>query len=151
VPGTAKAVTGGLPSVTLPCFGGGPSVDVGRLRGPMVVSLWAQSCGPCRQEMPVLEQFHQHYDGQVAVLGIDYLDTLPSLAMGLLQKTGATYPMLADPSGSLGGRGPLPVFYGLPQLLFVGADGKVAFIHPGPVRSEHELVDLVRQHLGLSL
>jgi thiol-disulfide isomerase/thioredoxin len=151
VPGRATAVSGGLPAVTLPCLGGGPDVDLSRLRGPLVVSLWAQSCGPCRQEMPILQGFHEKYGDRVGVVGVDYLDTLPGLALGLMQETGATYPSLADPLGTLSGQQPLPVIRGLPYLLFVGKDGRIDFIHPGQVHSQQELVGLVRDHLGVDL
>jgi hypothetical protein len=37
-------VDGELPELTLDCLGGGPSVDLSELRGPAVVSVWAQWC-----------------------------------------------------------------------------------------------------------
>ena len=61
-PGTGAS---DLPAVTLPCFGGGPDVDLSTLEGPLVVNLWAVWCGPCRKEMPVLEEFHQQYGDRV--------------------------------------------------------------------------------------
>jgi thiol-disulfide isomerase/thioredoxin len=150
-PGTGRPVDGGLPAVTLPCLGGGPDVDLSTLRGPLVVSLWAQSCGPCRTEMPILQRFHEKYGDRVGVLGVDYLDTLPGMAIGLMAETGATYPSLTDVDGALSAQGPLPVIRGLPYLVFVDADGRVTNIHPGDVTSSAELGDLVEQHLGITL
>ena len=63
--------------MTLPCLGGGPDVELSSLRGPMVINLWQARCGPCRKEMPALEEFHQQYGDQVAVLGIDFNDVQP--------------------------------------------------------------------------
>ena len=64
-----------LPAVTLPCLGGGPSVRLDSLRGPLVVNLFAQWCGPCRSEMPYYEELHQKARGTLDVVGVDYLDT----------------------------------------------------------------------------
>jgi thiol-disulfide isomerase/thioredoxin len=151
VPGSGEPVDGGLPAITLPCLGGGPDVDLATLRGPMVVSLWAQWCGPCRDEMPILQDFHERYADQVAVLGVDYLDMQPGGAMALMDETGATYPSLADPAGELSAQAPFPVLRGLPYLAFVDADGVVTYVKPGDVKSLSELRDLVDQHLGITL
>lgn len=150
-PGTGEPVAGGLPQQTLPCFGGGPDVDLATLRGPMVVSLWAFWCTQCRDEIPILQRFHQKYADQVGLLGVDYLDPQTGGAMALLREKGATYPSVADPYGDLSAQKPFPVLRGLPYLAFVDADGKVAYLKPGAVESDQELVDLVQQHLGIRL
>jgi thiol-disulfide isomerase/thioredoxin len=150
-PGKAKPAEGGLPAVTLPCLGGGPDVDLSTLRGPMVVSLWAQSCGKCRTEMPVLQTFYEHHGDRVAVLGIDYIDTLPGFAIRFMDDSGATYPSVADVDGAISAQGALPVIRSLPYLLFVDADGVVTHIFPEDVKSEKQLVGLVEEHLGVRL
>lgn len=140
---TAPVAQGGLPDVTVPCLGGGPSVHLARLRGPLVVNLWAQSCGPCREEMPHLETFSKKYAGRVRVLGVDYLDSLPALALGFAKKVGATYPMVSDLSDNI--RTP-----GLPTTILVDAQGRIVFKRAFPVRSVSQLEQLVRTHLGVS-
>ena len=40
---------GALPTITLPCLGGGTSVDLSTLKGPLVLSLWQAGCAPCRE------------------------------------------------------------------------------------------------------
>ena len=61
-----------------------------------------------------------------------------------------TYPLLADPGGDLNANDPIPVIRGIPVFLFVDADGKVTFV-PGGIDSADELVELVDEHLGISL
>jgi thiol-disulfide isomerase/thioredoxin len=141
---------GGMPDLTLPCLGGGPDVDLAGLQGPMVINLWASWCGPCKEEMPALEEFHQRYAGQVGVLGVDYQDPQPEAALKLARKVGVTYPLVADPGGDLNAQDPVPVIRGLPYLLFLDAEGNVATV-PGGVDSVDELVDLADQHLGTDL
>jgi len=144
-------VDGGLPAVTLPCFGGGPDVDLGSLRGPMVVNLWASTCGPCRKEMPILEAFHEQYADRVQVIGIDYQDVQTGAAMDLVRQTGVTYPLLADPQSELSGAAPFPVLRGLPFLALVDADGRVVHQEFTIIESRDQLVGLVNRHLGTSL
>lgn len=151
VAGRGEHVDGGLPAVTLPCFGGGPDVDLGALRGPLVVNLWASTCGPCRQEMPILEAFHEQYGDRVQVIGIDYQDVQTGAAMDLVRQTGATYPLLADPQSELSGAAPFPVLRGLPFLALVDADGRVVHQEFTIVESRDQLVGLVNRHLGTSL
>lgn len=140
--------SGQLPARTLPCLGGGPDVDLSTLRGPLVINLFAQWCGPCRTEMPFYQELHRKGRGTVKVLGIDYLDTQPAAALDLAKKTGVTYPLLADPDGVL--RRDLKI-RGLPGVVLVGKDGRVVDVEFRVVRSYAELRDLVQQQLDVRL
>jgi thiol-disulfide isomerase/thioredoxin len=142
-PGHAGKAEGGLPDITLPCLGGGPDVELARLRGPLVINLWAQWCGPCRAELPRYQAFAHDYAGKVRVLGIDYQDTQPQWALQLARKSGVTYPLLADPDGKLGARG-------LPKILMVDAQGKVVYDEYGEISSVRQLEHLVARHLGVT-
>lgn len=124
-PGTGQPVDGGFPSLTLPCLGGGTDVDLASLRGPMVISLWASWCEPCRRELPIFEKFHDQHGDQVKVLGIDYNDTQPAEALKLARRSGISYPVLADPSSEIALAGPLPNIPGLPALIFIDAEGSI--------------------------
>jgi thiol-disulfide isomerase/thioredoxin len=150
-PGKAGTADGGLPAVTLPCFGGGPDVDLSSLRGPMVVNLWAAWCGPCRKEMPILQSFHEEYGDSVAVLGIDYGDPQSVAAMELATKSGVTYPLLADPQSQLDRAAPFPGLVGLPFLALVDGDGRVVHQEFVALKSQQQLVDLVNDNLGTNL
>ena len=147
-PGSASDA--GLPHLTLPCLGGGPDVDLSTLQGPLIVNLWASNCGPCRQEMPALEEFHQRYGDRVGVLGVDYQDFQPAAALELARRSGVTYPLVADPGGDLNANSPVPVIRGIPMFVFVSADGDVSAV-PGGIDSADELVDLANDHLGTDL
>ena len=151
-PGAGEPVDGGLPEVTLPCLGGGPDVDLSTLRGPMVINLWQANCGPCKKEMPALEEFHQRHGDRVAVLGIDFNDVHPGGALALAEETGATYPSVADPGGDLMVEKAFAVGRrGMPAFVFVDADGRVVGQASGGVESVAEVEQLVADQLGISL
>jgi thiol-disulfide isomerase/thioredoxin len=149
VPGREGPVEGGLPAVTLPCFGGGPDVDLSSLRGPMVVNLWASWCGPCRKEMPVLQAFHEQYAERVPLLGIDWQDPQPTAAMDLVATSEVTYPLLADPQNLLEGSAPFRSI-GLPMTAYVDEAGRVSLV-AGEIESLDELRREVRERLGVDL
>lgn len=137
-----------LPEVTLPCLGGGRDVALSQLRGPMVVNLWAQWCGPCREELPHYQEFHERAGDRVQVLGVDYQDTRPAWALDLLRETGVTYPSVADPAGEL--REPLAV-RGLPAILLVDDQGEVVHREFAVIESYDQLAGLVEEHLGVDV
>ncbi|MGH3445149.1 MAG: TlpA family protein disulfide reductase [Nocardioidaceae bacterium] len=137
-----------LPDLTLPCLGGGPAVHLPGLRGPMVINLFAQWCGPCRAELPFYQKLHEQARGRVKVLGIDWLDTQPGRALQLAEQTGVTFPLLADPAGEL--RAPWRI-RGLPGVVFVDAHGRVRDVEFLSIDSYAQLKHLVAAHLGIRL
>ena len=142
---TAKAVEGGLPSVTLECLGGGRDVLLAAVADqPTVINLWASWCKPCRRELPL---FQQLAGSDVQVLGIDFTDDAPDAALELAQRTGVTYPLLADPTGVL--KLDLQVI-GLPQTVFVDGQGRIVATERKEFRSYDDLALAVKQHLGVS-
>ena len=64
---------------------------------------------------------------------------------------GVTYPLLADPGGELQDEAEFRECRGMPTRYFVDAEGEVAFAQPGVIESMDELLDLVREHLGVDL
>jgi len=141
-----SAVEGGLPAITLPCLGGGRDVDLATLRGPAVINFWAQWCGPCKREAPIFQTAHESSTGDLAVIGVDWMDPRPDAALALADELGLTYPQLADPEGRT--RADLGVS-GLPFTVFVAADGSVAGVYNGEVDSAEMLADLMTEKLGI--
>lgn len=124
---SSTPVTGGLPDLTLDCLGGGASVRLAGLRGPLVVNLWAQWCEPCRTEATYLAAFAAAQK-KVAVLGIDYSDPQTGLAIEFAKETGMTYAHLVDKENTL--KGPLGVT-GIPYTFLIDAQGRIVARHPG--------------------
>ena len=144
----ADPVEDGLPDLVLPCLGGGPDVNLASLRGPLVLNLWAQWCGPCREELPYYQRLHEEAGGELSVIGIDWQDTQPKAALELVEESGVTYPLLADPAAAT--EVPFRV-RGLPGVVLVDADGQVQHIEYVVIRSYEQLRDLVREHLDVAL
>jgi thiol-disulfide isomerase/thioredoxin len=141
-----QTTDGGLPDQTLPCLGGGSSVDLSTLKGPVVLNLWASTCGPCREEMPALEQFHQKWGAQYPIIGIDSQDTIPKIALQTAIAYQATYPLVADPGGDL--QGTSLTVHGYPTTYLLTADGKVKFVASGGMKDEAEVEQKVAAALG---
>jgi thiol-disulfide isomerase/thioredoxin len=136
-----------LPALSLTCMGGG-TLDLGRAPGvPTVVNLWGSWCTPCRQELPVLQQFADAAGGQVRVMGVISKDGRPQ-AESFAEDAGVTFPSAFDGDGELmtdlGLRG-------LPYTYFLDADGAVVYTQVGPVASVDDLRALAVQHLGVQL
>lgn len=148
VPGDATESSDGLPELSLPCLGGGPDVELAQLDGPLVLNLWAQWCAPCREELPIYQEFHERYGDEVAVWGVNWNDTQPDRALDLLAETGATYPQVVDLDLELGP--PLRV-RGLPMLVLVDAEGAVRYAQGLEITSLRQLEGLVEEHLEVRL
>ncbi|CAM3165837.1 TlpA disulfide reductase family protein [Nocardioides dubius] len=155
-PGDGTRSDDGLPSLTLNCLGGGDSVDISSLRGPLVINLWASWCGPCERELPIYQEFYEKHGDKVGVLGIDFQDNRPAAALELAKGAGVTYPQLADANSDLAGTKPMPPVPGLPAIAFVDAEGRfvvddVPQLVFREIKSVQELEELVAERLGVEL
>ncbi len=139
-----------LPDREIDCLGGSTGAALSQVKGPAVINFWSSNCVPCRKEMPALQQFHEKYGDQIAVIGVNYLDTYPGAAIDLARQLGVTYPSLADGCGDLQDT-KMTLGRGMPFFLFVGADGKVSKPRTGGVDSSDEVVALVKDALGIDL
>lgn len=140
-----------LPEVTLVGFDSDEEVDLSTLKGPLVVNLWASWCGPCQRELPLLEAFEKAHGDQVAMLGINHLETMPEKAEKLIADSGVTYELLSDVEGEVSDSPPFPDILGLPFLALVDADGVVVHMEFTEIESVAELEDLVETHLDVTL
>jgi cytochrome c biogenesis protein CcmG, thiol:disulfide interchange protein DsbE len=138
-----------LPDITLPCLGGGRAVHLAGLRGrPTVVNFWSQSCGPCRAESPILQRVHEAARGRVRVLGVDWEDSQPSMAIAFAEQLGVTYPQMADPEAAT--RKPLHIA-GLPMSLFVNSSGTIVGASYGAITSADQLAAMIWRYLGVKV
>lgn len=145
-----RGIAGGLPDVVLGCLGSGRQVNLAALRGrPMVVNIWAQWCGPCRLEAPHLAEFADEAGDKVLVLGLNYDDREPALAIEFAGLADWRYPQVTDPVKRVAG--PLRLSAGIPVTLLVDADGVIAYRITGGIASTEALRDLVRTHLKVDL
>jgi len=129
VPAADGPAAGGLPDVALACLGPGGPVTLSRLRGPLIVNVWASWCAPCRAELPALSQFAVEQDGRIAVLGLQASDDAGAGA-ALWRDLGVAFPSVSDPeSAARPGLG----WSGLPATYFIAADGRIVQRHAGPI------------------
>ena len=139
--------TDALPSITMECLQGSQKIDVSRLRGPMLMPVWASWCEPCADEMPLMQQFFSAYHQQVEVLGYALMDTTEQAIAGSFN-WGVTLPSVEDPDGAY--RGWLNV-QAPPTTLFIDANGHIVFRKVGAFASLEEVKVAVEQHLGIAL
>jgi thiol-disulfide isomerase/thioredoxin len=136
-----------LPAVAFDCLGGG-RLDLGRAPGvPTVVNLWASWCGPCRDELPLVQQLSAAAGDRLRVVGVVSKDGRPQ-ARAFAADAGATFPSAFDAQGDLMTKLGLR---GLPYTYLLDAHGAVVYTQVGPVTSEDQLRALVAQHLGVQL
>jgi len=142
------ALAEGLPDAVLPCLGGGRPVRLAGLRGrPMLVNVWAQWCGPCRDEAPFLAEVANSNRSELVVLGIDHADPLPDRAIEFARAAAWTYPQLQDRDSVL--RTELQVA-ALPQTFLVRADGTIAYRNLRPFTSVDQVRELTERYLGVT-
>lgn len=147
--GAAK-VDGGLPSLTLPCLGNGPKVDLAKLRGPIVLNIWAGPCPPCKAEAPLVQRFYAAAAGEVGVLGVvdgAYPAETWDDALNASHGLGLHYPSVFDAHGKLVEQVRAS---GIPITLLVGADGTIVHTKIGQLK-DGELAQLVKQYLMIDV
>lgn len=141
-------VARGLPDVILPCLGGGRPVHLAGLRGrPMMINVWAQWCGPCRDEAPYLAEVATLNGSNLLVLGLNFQESRPELALEFARFASWRYPQLSDPDEAI--KAPLQLA-AMPQTFFVRADGTIAHRQTRPFSSAEEIRALAGQYLGVT-
>jgi cytochrome c biogenesis protein CcmG, thiol:disulfide interchange protein DsbE len=135
-----------LPRLRFSCPGGG-TLDLGRAPGvPTVVNLWGSWCGPCRDELPILQRLADAAGDRVHVVGVISKDGLPQ-AESFAADAGVSFPSAFDGQGDLMAGVGINV---LPYTYFLDADGAVVYTQVGPVASIGRLKALVAEHLKVS-
>jgi cytochrome c biogenesis protein CcmG, thiol:disulfide interchange protein DsbE len=135
-----------LADVSVDCLGGG-RLHLGRAQGvPTVVNLWATWCGPCREELPLVQQLADRAGDRLKVVGLVSKDTAANGA-AFAADAGITMPTGIDAEGALLDAQRLPA---LPYTYLLRADGTVAHLQLRPVTSVEELEALVAEHLGVT-
>ena len=130
MPGTASRSTAGCPTVTLPCLGGGPDVDLAALRGPLVVNLWALVVRPVpRGDADPRSSSTSETATRCAVLGIDYQDPSRRQRAGAGPGDRGDLPAARRPGRrAAAATSPSRRIRGLPICVLVDADGTVTVV-----------------------
>jgi peroxiredoxin len=117
------------PDFDLPATGG-DSVRLFDLRGRVVVlNFWATWCGPCRQELPALQNVLQASTDDLSILGINVRES-PDQVTRFATDLDLALPLLLDQEGQVGD---VYQVRGLPTSLFIDRDGLIAARHVGPL------------------
>jgi len=128
LPAVAFTVGDGAPDFALKSAAGS-NVRLSEMRGQVVmINFWASWCGPCRQEMPLLDQLQQRY-GKLGfvLLGVN-VEQQQQTAQKFLKETPVRFPILWD-SGNDVSR--LYDVKAMPTTVIIDRDGKVRHMHPG--------------------
>jgi thiol-disulfide isomerase/thioredoxin len=118
-----------MPSLLLTELNGGSQLTLSQAaRGrPVVVSLWASWCGPCRQEMPMLAAVQQR-ESTVGFLFVNQGETDSAVRAYLTDQGLPLREVLLDAGSKLG---PAVGSRGLPTTLFYDAQGQQVDAHFG--------------------
>jgi thiol-disulfide isomerase/thioredoxin len=149
-PGAESKPAGGsdlIADLTLPCLAGGSRVTLRALGQPAVINLWASWCPPCRTELPEFQKLADSTGGRLLVLGVDTGDTV-NAASSAASDLGVNFPSVFDSSEEL--RRSVGKQF-LPVTLFVDGQGLIRHVDTSGALTRDEMVDLVGQHLGLTV
>ena len=127
-PAAALEPGGRPPAIEMPDLEG-KKVELTALQGKVVViDFWASWCGPCKQEMPVLEALHKKYGEQgLVIIGVN-IDNNPKKMNNFLKGTPVSFRIVHDRKLAVASKyepGTMPTSY------FIGKDGKVKYVHEG--------------------
>ncbi len=107
----------------------GPNLRLEEHRGQVVlINFWATWCGPCRQEMPVLDKIQQRYEPLgFTVLGVNVEGETRKVRQ-LLERSGLSFPILFDGDQTTSETYSVEA---MPFTVLVDRDGMVKYVHNG--------------------
>ena len=121
----------------------GGTVQLSSLKGQVVmINFWATWCGPCRMEMPLLEQLHAKYEPLgFTLLGVN-IERDSAAATAWLKGVPVTFPILFDTRNAVAEQFGV---MGMPSSVFVDREGRVRYVHRGyKPGDEAQYADLIR-------
>ncbi len=113
----------------------GAVFDPASLKGNIaVIPFWGTWCGPCRREMPALQEiWSQYHDHGVVVLGIDSRELDVASPRAFLDEFGVTFPSIDDRAGAFAYSFGFPY---LPVTYVVDASGTMRYRLFGAVSAD---------------
>ena len=142
LPALAGSEGGPAPPFTLAARGG-HDISLAQYRGQVVmINFWASWCGPCRQEMPLLEGIYKKYNKLgFTLLGVNVEPDIQA-ADEWLKATPVSFPILYDKDSKVS---KLYDVGGMPSTVFIDRSGKLRKLHRGyKPGDENEYLDTIR-------
>jgi peroxiredoxin len=140
----ALAIPGGAPAPTFTLASSrGGQVSLAQYKGQVVmINFWASWCGPCRQEMPLLESIYSKYRQMgFTLLGVN-VEPDSQAANEWLKQTPVSFPILYDKDSKVS---KLYDVAGMPSTVLIDRSGKLRMLHRGyKSGDENEYLDSIR-------
>jgi len=126
---------GDLPPDSLGRTISGERVKLGDYRGKVViVTFWATWCSPCRKELPILAGIQKQVTrDQLVVFAVNWKENRDQFREIVRRLKDVGLNLVSDSDGYFGGQFGVK---GIPHLVIVGRDGRIAAIHVGYGESE---------------
>ena len=126
LPAVAADSSGPAPQFTLPAKAGG-EVSLAQYKGQVVmINFWASWCGPCRQEMPLLEDIYKKYNKLgFTLIGVN-VEPDSKAADDWLKQTPVTFPVLYDKASKVS---QLYNVSGMPSTVIIDRKGNLRYRH----------------------
>ena len=118
----------------------GEAVSLAQFRGkPVLLNFWASWCGPCRQEMPFLQEIYENQELQdtgLVILAVNIGES-PATAERFMEAGGFSFPVLLDIDNSVAGKYNVR---GIPATFFIDKDGIIKDVNVGAFASTMEIM-----------
>jgi len=107
----------------------GDNLRLSEYRGDVVmVNFWATWCGPCRQEMPLLDELYSRYERVgFSLLGVN-IDDDSRKAMNMVSELGVSFPVLFDARKEVS---KLYEVEAMPVTVLIDREGTIRYVHHG--------------------
>jgi peroxiredoxin len=134
---------GPAPPFSLSSVSGEPST-LSQFKGQVVmVNFWATWCGPCQQEMPLLDQMYKKYKpAGFTLIGVNVDKEAPAVKE-LLARKPVSFPVLLDPANQVSKAYHVDE---MPSSVIIDRKGAIRYIHRGyKPGDENDYQDRIRQ------